>query len=1125
MRVADVSLWLLRLIVDGLVALSDALASPEQAAAAAHRAGVPPLTPSADWHAKVRAAKAQAAELDEESDAIDVLRVLEMVQAIADELYTAYLSVTREELGLLEATTTWARLVLPILFQMYRRHGTSHGLGAVLALLVLLDRRLAEASSEATFDERLLKWGSATLSAIGDGDEDGTGDAPEVVATIMTLGLVMTYSFVEWFERREASSRGIEHTEPLHVDPTRHRAVFRLGFDDAAGEWPPLQREVLSRAITAFFPPAVGQALDDTAFKKLDDPPIPWMATGTSVTIAPLPVEPGVHGGGLFVYVEGDVPEKVKLTDALSLEAQVEPGAGVLIPLGKPFVPAGPAIGTHANVALVLRGPTSPKEDPDGIALALEEARIEASLDSNADFPVLTLTATLRGLEVRSGADTWFPFRGKADLLLRFDTRTKRLQFEGGAGLEVRKRFAVEAAAEATLFARLALKRKDELSIEGELLADLVVRISRHVTIAVGGVGVSLSIQGASDAGGSVLGLGSIDYAMVGPNGIGVSVAIGPVRGGGMFRIDDTRDRVSGVVELEFGKLRLGGVGVYESRDRWLFLATFERKAPGPAFLPQGIGILVARGRQADQEAMRSSLGTGELDAVLMPKDLIANEARVLAALDRFFPPGEATVVGIMMSFRSPEGALTARIGVLVELPYDDRQSVELHLIAIAQLTLPSQKPFTLEGVGFWNLDRGEGYLALKLRDAKLWGAEVTGGALIFHGDPDGDGPNGKGTWISVGGFFPGYPAPGAGLAAPPRVGMLITHGENVRLEVTGYIAWTPSSIQFGIRGEFRASYLGFGFDGHLGLDALVTFDWRYVIKFEASMRLKVLGRTLAAVAVHATLEAMDRYRLSGYGSYDFLCFSGKKHFDVPLGERDAPALPTGEVVSAVAAAVALPEGWRPATAPGVVLASRTRGVTFSPDGLLSFEQNLVPLGVPIELYGMQRLAQPTSIRMTVAPIGGTAPAVAPRVGEFAPGLYFDLTSQEDLRAPVTVQHESGFELSMPLRAGASVDVAEDWEEVIVDPEYVPEPAAPDAPQRFVVRAEFLADAITAKPAPRPVTVRAIRYRIEGTTPAAVREASWMSAYAQARATPRKGAVQNVTTRRGAAVPIVEAWR
>jgi hypothetical protein len=192
-----------------------------------------------------------------------------------------------------------------------------------------------------------------------------------------------------------------------------------------------------------------------------------------------------------------------------------------------------------------------------------------------------------------------------------------------------------------------------------------------------------------------------------------------------------------------------------------------------------------------------------------------------------------------------------------------------------------------------------------------------------------------------------------------------------------------------------------------------------------------------------------------------------------------------------------------------------------------------VPLNVEIDLFGMQRLAAPRVLRVDVAPLGGLALQTKVRVGEFAPGLFFEMTQQEALRAPVVVSHDAGFEIQLPLAAGAVRAVDDDWEDVIVDPAYVPpDPSAPTRPRMLVVQLEALQARLVADwavPARRPVEVKPLVFASAEAQPMtwmhARRAVERVEVAAPADFGVMPGRISSAAERPDARARTLEAWR
>src|SRR4029077_999781 len=130
----------------------------------------------------------------------------------------------------------------------------------------------------------------------------------------------------------------------------------------------------------------------------------------------------------------------------------------------------------------------------------------------------------------------------------------------------------------------------------------------------------------------------------------------------------------------------------------------------------------------------------------------------------------------------------------------------------------PLKQPFRIlaDGVAIWDTKSNELNLRIALRNSRIWAGELTGGASLFHGSPETDGTH-RGTYISIGGFHPDYVPPGTKIFVPPRLSLILSKADHFKVEFRAYIAFTPSSLQFGFSGSIEAHLSGFGIRGFLG--------------------------------------------------------------------------------------------------------------------------------------------------------------------------------------------------------------------------------------------------------------------------------------------------------------------
>ena len=284
----------------------------------------------------------------------------------------------------------------------------------------------------------------------------------------------------------------------------------------------------------------------------------------------------------------------------------------------------------------------------------------------------------------------------------------------------------------------------------------------------------------------------------------------------------------------------LSALGIYQrptgnGPQSWLVLASLVAPQSGPGFTMQGVGLLFGSNRTTDPEAFLAGIATGDLDAVLFPDDPIGKASQYLAALERLFPTKrDATVLGISVQFGALEGRITFDLGVIIDIQNDAIVRIYLvaQFVAVSSAPSPGQRIdpakqavyILADGVAVYDFTTNELNVRIALRNSHVWKGELTGGASLFHGSPQVDG-GARGTYVSIGGFHPDYVPPGTKIFVPPRLSLVLGKGDHLKLQVTSYIAYTPTSFQFGFSGRLDARLYGFGIRGSLTIDLLAGFD------------------------------------------------------------------------------------------------------------------------------------------------------------------------------------------------------------------------------------------------------------------------------------------------------------
>ena len=204
------------------------------------------------------------------------------------------------------------------------------------------------------------------------------------------------------------------------------------------------------------------------------------------------------------------------------------------------------------------------------------------------------------------------------------------------------------------------------------------------VKVSMDGIGATLGLGVARELppGGRPL-LGALlhvtDIGLQAPKGVGISVASRMVNGGGYLFRDDETGTYGGALQLSIGKrLTLTAVGLLNTRlpdgtkaFSLLLIASLEFMPSIPLFAGiglRGVGLLGGIHRTVNVDALRSGLRNKTLDAILFPRDPIANAPQIVSALKAVFPPArDRHLFGLMVSLTFLRSVITAELGVIYE--------------------------------------------------------------------------------------------------------------------------------------------------------------------------------------------------------------------------------------------------------------------------------------------------------------------------------------------------------------------------------------------------------------------------------------------------------------------------
>lgn len=635
------------------------------------------------------------------------------------------------------------------------------------------------------------------------------------------------------------------------------------------------------------------------------------------------------------------------------------------------------------------------------------------------------------------------PVDGEFDLALGW-TPDRGLHVEGSAGLSAR----IPVGLSAIPFVDVHAVQVDVDIDDQGVTAHAGLEFGAHLgplRATVVGMGVDARLTFPEHGGN--LGAADLTLDFSPPEGVALSMASGPLRGGGFLDHDPETGEYSGVLQLGSGKLLFSAIGLLSTRRPdgspgfslvLLITGDFRPIRLGYGFTLNGIGGLVGINRTSDVAALQRGMRTGALDSVMFPKRAVENAPRILSDLRTFFPESYGGhLFGPMVKLGwGPVPVLEAELGLILELP----DPLRLIVIGRVRMGLPSLRTplgsFNLDVLGVLDFDAGTLAIDARLFDSRIGAIIVNGDAALrarWKGDPD--------FALSVGGFHPRYRPP-AGFPALRRVSLSLTSGNNPRVRLLGYLALTSNSVQFGARIEAYAAWRKFSVEGYLSFDALFRFDpFGFVVDVAAGAAIKRSGRNLLSVDLRLRVSGPRPWHVAGTASFRIIV-RVTIGIDLTVGSR--PSVERAKPVdlgALLAAELVRPASWTAQLPPDDGSAVTLRDTKAEPDVVvvhpqagLEVRQTLCPLGERLDKYGERALAGSSGFAIAAVRIGGETVEHSAVRDRFTPAQYFDLTDTQRLTSPAYRQYDSGVAVNQTgAMSGDRVTMRPHYEEVVVD--------------------------------------------------------------------------------------------
>ncbi len=630
------------------------------------------------------------------------------------------------------------------------------------------------------------------------------------------------------------------------------------------------------------------------------------------------------------------------------------------------------------------------------------------------------------------------------DLTVGFST-TQGLYFGGSGGLEINLPAHISLGPVEIQGAMIAVRFRDggiRIELGATIKGDLSV-----LTAVVENIGLTATITFPADQKGN-LGPANLALGFKPPNGVGLSIDAGVVKGGGYLYLDFDKGEYAGALELTIADfLSLKAIGLINTKlpggqpgFSMLVIITAEFNPGfqlGFGFTLSGVGGLLGLNRGMLLEPMAAGVRTGAINGILFPTNVIENAPRIISDLRAIFPPKPGTfLIGPMakIGWGTPT-LVSVSLGIIIEIPGN------VVLLGRLKLALPTEDEalivLQVTFMGALEFDKRRLWFFASLFESRILFITLDGemGLLMDYSDN----PN---FVLSIGGFHPRFTPPPLPFPSPNRLALSIIDESFARIRIDTYFAVTTNTVQLGAHAEAFFGFSALSVEGHFGFDALIRFSPLYlIVEISCGFCVKVFGLGVWGIQLRGSLEGPTPWHITGSATISLLFFDISVDIDQTFGERRAEVLPPLAVLPALRAELEKHDSWR-ATVPGagrLLVSLRELGdpdlLVLHPLGTLQVSQRFIPLGLPLDKVGNQK---PSDVKKaTVAVDAGELLAVrGPMRERFAAAQYRNMDDAAKLSAPAFEMFESGVELGASGNAwitGPAATRTVRYESIIVD--------------------------------------------------------------------------------------------
>ena len=583
----------------------------------------------------------------------------------------------------------------------------------------------------------------------------------------------------------------------------------------------------------------------------------------------------------------------------------------------------------------------------------------------------------------------------------------------------------------------------------------------------VSGIGLEATISYPS-SGGNLGAVNIDDFGIAGPDGIGLSIDSGGVKGGGYLSFNKDKGEYTGYLGLTINqKISLNAIAILNTKMpdgssgiSLLVILTVEFNPGiqlGFGFNLSGLGGLLGLNRTMEVEPLRMGVKDGTIDHILFPDPttFVQNASTHISNIQSIFPMDQGRFVfGPMakIGWGTPS-LITAEVGLLLEVP----KPIRLAILGVIKAVLPDEENDLIRlQINFLGLiDFGKKFISFDatIFDSKILTFAVSGDmAFRLH---YGDNPA---FLLSVGGFHPSFVSP-IPVPSMERLTVKIVDKSKFKIVLTSYFAITSNTVQFGAKIDLLAKIGSIKAEGYFSLDTLFQFSPFYMIaSISAGVAISYKSFDLAAIHLRGEIEGPTPWKVRGKATFKIIGIEKSFNMSETFGEERTVTYESIDVESLVVEAIDDDTNWMVTTGKlqdeYVVMKSHPNASNIiNASGELTISQRVVPFNYTIEKYGnrVPSGAKNFSIASVAFGPGASEMADLENVKEdFASAEYKNIDQSKKLSIPSFEKMDGGVKVRPPAggldfggdHTSATTNQREaEYEQTLID--YVPDPVDP----------------------------------------------------------------------------------